>query len=100
MCESESGVSRGATDHETQQVQDRKTATRTELAMGHGPPSRTACAMSCYASPGVEAGEVSTRNPRGEVSNWSRGDQFCCEESWVSVLELVERVSASDQSAD
>ena len=44
-------------------------AARTELAMGNDPPSWTAYAMSCYASPGVVAGEASTEILRGEVGN-------------------------------
>ena len=42
MSESEPGISRGATEHKTQQVQDHQIAERTELAMGNDPQSRSA----------------------------------------------------------
>ena len=63
MCESESGLSRGMTEHKTQQAQDQNIAVRAELAMGTDPPSRIAIASSSNADPRVVAGELPTRNP-------------------------------------
>ena len=90
--QSEHGVSRGATDHKTPQVQGQHSAERTEWAMGNDPPSRTAIASSSNAGPGVVAGEQSTRNPPGGRSATDYEGISSAVRIRGSVLELTGRV--------
>ena len=62
MSRYELGVSRGATDHETQPAQDQDIVTRAELAIGIDPPSWTTITSSSNADPGIVTGELPTIN--------------------------------------